>query len=122
MNVVHDLLQIVVSVFESGSGSRAVNPRHKCVQQLLAAFGLAGPKQTRQSEAQSASVEPLSDRELEVLQHIAEGLTNREIAERLYLSVYTVKAHARSIYDKLEANNRTQAVAKARELGILPRA
>jgi len=55
-----------------------------------------------------------------VLRQIAEGLTNREIADRLYLSVYTVKAHARSIYEKLEANNRTQAVAKARELGVLP--
>ena len=65
-------------------------------------------------------VEPLSERELEVLQYIAEGLMNREIADRLYLSLYTVKAHARSIYDKLDAHNRTQAVAKARELGVLP--
>jgi LuxR family maltose regulon positive regulatory protein len=48
------------------------------------------------------------------------GLTNREIAGRLYLSLYTVKAHARSIYDKLGASNRTQAVAIARELGFLP--
>ena len=90
-------------------------------QRLLAAFRPAGPAPTRQSEGQSASGEHLSERELEVLQYIAEGLTNREIADRLYLSLYTVKAHARSIYDKLEANNRTQAVAKARELGILPR-
>ena len=55
-----------------------------------------------------------------MLQHIAAGLTNREIAARLYLSLYTVKAHARSIYDKLDAHSRTQAVARARELGILP--
>ena len=65
-------------------------------------------------------VEPLSERELEVLQHIVEGLTNREIADRLYLSLFTVKAHARSIYDKLDAHSRTQAVARARELGVLP--
>ena len=51
---------------------------------------------------------------------IAAGLTNQEIAARLYLSLYTVKAHARSIYDKLDAHSRTQAVATARELGILP--
>ena len=63
----------------------------------------------------------LSSREIEVLQHIATGLTNREIAARLYLSLYTVKAHARSIYDKLDAHSRTQAVARARDLGILPR-
>ena len=63
----------------------------------------------------------LSDREVEVLRHIAAGLTNQEIAARLYLSLYTVKAHARTIYDKLDAHNRTRAVARARELGILPR-
>jgi LuxR family maltose regulon positive regulatory protein len=55
-----------------------------------------------------------------VLQHIAEGLTNQEIADRLYLSLYTVKVHARNIYSKLDANNRTQAVAKARDMGVLP--
>ncbi|MCC6189161.1 MAG: AAA family ATPase [Anaerolineales bacterium] len=91
------------------------------VQRLLAAFHPAAPAPTRPYAAQSTSAEPLSEREREVLHHIAEGLTNREIADRLYLSLYTVKAHARSIYAKLEANNRTQAVAKARELGILPR-
>ena len=62
----------------------------------------------------------LSKREVEVLQHIAAGLTNREIATRLYLSLYTVKAHARSINDKLDAHSRTQAAARARALGILP--
>lgn len=66
-------------------------------------------------------IEPLSHRELEVLQHIAEGLTNQEIADRLFLSLNTVKVHARNIYDKLGADNRTQAVAKAREAGVLPR-
>jgi LuxR family maltose regulon positive regulatory protein len=89
-------------------------------RQLLAAFSPAGPEQARRSAARSVSVEPLSGRELEVLQHIAEGLTNQEIADRLYLSLYTVKAHARSIYDKLDAHSRTQAVARARELGVLP--
>ncbi len=64
--------------------------------------------------------ELLSEREIEVLQHVAAGLTNREIAAVLYLSLYTVKAHARAIYDKLDAHSRTQAVAKARDLGILP--
>jgi len=64
-------------------------------------------------------IEPLSERELEVLQYIAEGLTNREIADRLYISLNTVKVHARNIYGKVNVNNRTQAVARARELGIL---
>ena len=70
---------------------------------------------------QSSLVEPLSERELEILQLIAEGLTNRQIADRLYLSINTVKAHARNIYSKLGVNNRTQSVAKARVLGVLPR-
>ncbi len=65
-------------------------------------------------------VEPLSERELEVLTLIAEGLTNREIAHRLYLSPNTVKVHSRNIYGKLDSHSRTQAVARARDLGILP--
>lgn len=65
-------------------------------------------------------LERLSEREIEVLQQIAIGLTDREIGERLYLSMYTVKVHARNIYAKLEVSNRTQAVARARTLGLLP--
>jgi len=64
-------------------------------------------------------IEPLSSREIEVLNLIAEGLTNPEIASRLYLSLNTIKVHSRNIYGKLGATNRTQAAAKARELGIL---
>jgi LuxR family maltose regulon positive regulatory protein len=55
-----------------------------------------------------------------VLQLIAEGLSNPQIASRFYLSLNTVKAHTRNIYGKLGVHNRTQAVAKARALGILP--
>jgi LuxR family maltose regulon positive regulatory protein len=68
----------------------------------------------------SALVEPLSERELEVLQLVAEGLTNREIASRLFLTLNTVKAHTRNIYGKLGVRSRTQAVARARALGVLP--
>jgi LuxR family maltose regulon positive regulatory protein len=62
----------------------------------------------------------LSAREGEVLRYIAAGLSNQEIATRLYVSKYTVKAHARTIYDKLEVHSRTAAVTKGRQLGILP--
>ena len=65
-------------------------------------------------------VEPLSPRELEVLQLIALGRTNQEIARQLVVSPGTVKAHTASIYGKLDVANRTEAVARARQLGILP--
>jgi LuxR family transcriptional regulator, maltose regulon positive regulatory protein len=65
--------------------------------------------------------EPLSQRELEVLQLIAQGLSNREISERLFLALDTVKGHNRRIYGKLLVQRRTEAVAKARALNILPR-
>lgn len=64
-------------------------------------------------------VEPLSPRELEVLQLIAEGLSNREICERLFLALDTVKGHNRRIFGKLQVQRRTEAVARARELGLL---
>jgi LuxR family maltose regulon positive regulatory protein len=64
-------------------------------------------------------VEPLSDRELEILQLIAQGLSNREISERLFLAVITVKGHNRNIFRKLQVRRRTEAVACARELGLL---
>lgn len=79
------------------------------------------PYDTRERVNQDYSlVEPLSDRELEVLSLIAQGLSNRDIAERLVISLSTVKGHAANIYGKLGVNKRTQAVARARILGILP--
>jgi LuxR family maltose regulon positive regulatory protein len=64
-------------------------------------------------------IEPLSDRELEVLHLVAQGLSNREIAEQLYLALSTVKGHNRVIYGKLGVQRRTEAVVRARELGLL---
>jgi LuxR family maltose regulon positive regulatory protein len=65
-------------------------------------------------------VEPLSERELEVLRLIALGKTNPEIAQQLVIARGTVKAHAAHIYQKLDVTNRTEAVARARQLGLLP--
>ncbi len=64
-------------------------------------------------------IEPLSRRELEVLHLIAQGLSNQEICERLFLALDTVKGHNRNIFDKLQVQRRTEAVARARELGLL---
>jgi LuxR family maltose regulon positive regulatory protein len=68
---------------------------------------------------QADMVEPLSERELDVLQLIAEGLSNQDIAERLFISLHTVKWHTGNIYGKLGVKNRTQAVARARALALL---
>lgn len=75
------------------------------------------PSGTRRDE--SGLIEPLSVREIEVLQSIGKGLSNQEVGRRLFISPHTVKAHTRNIYAKLDAHNRTEAVARARALGLL---
>jgi LuxR family maltose regulon positive regulatory protein len=64
-------------------------------------------------------VEPLSERELEVLRLMADGLKYKEIADKLVISVNTVRHHTRNIYGKLDVNSRAQSVARARDLGLL---
>ncbi len=94
------------------------------VVKLLAAFQDVTKDEGRTTELASvirpsSLVEPLSERELKVLQLIAQGLSNREISERLFLALDTVKGHNRRIYGKLQVQSRTEAVARARELGLL---
>ena len=64
-------------------------------------------------------IEPLSERELELLRLIAAGMTNRSIADELMVSVNTVKTHARNIYGKLGVGNRTEATSRARDLALI---
>jgi ATP/maltotriose-dependent transcriptional regulator MalT len=75
----------------------------------------------RKERAASAAplVEPLTEREAEVFELLASGRTNREIAADLYVTVGTIKAHTSNIYAKLQARNRAEALARARELGML---
>jgi LuxR family maltose regulon positive regulatory protein len=89
------------------------------VRRLLKVFSLEEPEQTKAQSPEQDLIEPLSNREIEILQLIAEGLTNLEIGAQLYLSLNTVKVHTRNIYGKLGVNSRTQAAARARTLGIL---
>src|SRR5262249_13207201 len=70
-------------------------------------------------ERSNALVEPLSARELEVLRLIATGRSNQAIAQTLIIAESTVKMHLKNIYGKLDAHSRTQAIARARELGLL---
>jgi NarL family two-component system response regulator LiaR len=62
----------------------------------------------------------LSKRELEVLQLMAEGLSNQQIAERLFVSLNTIKTHSGKVFEKLEVQRRTQAVDKAKKLRLIP--
>jgi LuxR family maltose regulon positive regulatory protein len=92
------------------------------VQRLLAAFPVEKPEQVHQAQSQSPEtewIEPLTDRELDILHLLAAGFTNPVIGSKLYLATNTVKAHLRNIYGKLGVNNRTQAVVRARGLGII---
>jgi LuxR family maltose regulon positive regulatory protein len=91
--------------------------------ELLAAFEAEEHKSADDSPLPPAQslTEPLSQRELEVLQLIAQGLSNREISQRLFLALDTVKGHNRRIFGKLSVQRRTEAVARARSLDILPR-
>ena len=74
----------------------------------------------RQSEITNQT--PLSDRELEVLTCLADGQTTSQIASRLFISENTVKTHVRHILEKMEASNRTEAVSKAIQLGLIQKA
>jgi LuxR family maltose regulon positive regulatory protein len=103
----------------SKAAARGIRPDYTA--KLLAAFeGGTTIDNRRPTTGQQASlVEPLSPRELEVLRLVAQGLSNHEICERLFLALSTVKGHNRNIYGKLQVTSRTQAVARARELGLL---
>jgi len=72
-------------------------------------------------DAGSRSDVLLSDREQDVLSLIAEGLSNQEIADRLVISLPTVKTHIGNIFNKLDVTSRTQALARASSLGLIPR-
>ncbi len=78
-----------------------------------------GRSQSLSRDEAETPVEALSNRELEVLRLIAAGLTNRQIAQELTIAVSTVKTHVKNIHAKLRVQNRTQAVARARELHLL---
>jgi LuxR family transcriptional regulator, maltose regulon positive regulatory protein len=88
---------------------------------LLAAFESEKQKSDDKPDLLPAQplIEPLSQRELKILQLIAQGLSNREIGERLFLALDTIKGHNRKIFDKLQVQSRTEAIARARELGLL---
>ena len=86
--------------------------------------GLTGPGSAPASQATTAPVTPviveqLSERERQVLHHVSGMLTTAEVASELYISINTVKSHLKSIYRKLAAGHRGEAVRRARQLGLI---
>jgi len=106
----------------SAAAARGMKPGYPGA--LLAAFAAERERGAEERSASAVSlsqalVEPLSARELEVLRLVSEGLSNQEIGERLFLALDTIKGHNRRIFDKLEVKRRTEAIARARELGLI---
>jgi LuxR family transcriptional regulator, maltose regulon positive regulatory protein len=92
------------------------------IRRILAAFAPAPAQGQRRRDptAQLEMVEPLTNREQEILELLARRLSDKEIAQALHISPYTVSKHTSNLYGKLQAAGRRQAVSKARALGILP--
>jgi LuxR family maltose regulon positive regulatory protein len=110
------LLSEVLATRQRGASAPADAVATHYLRRLLAALerdasGAASPPE--------GLLEPLTERELEVLQLVAAGKTNRQVATDLFVSVGTVKTHVNNVYRKLDAHSRTQAVSRARELGLL---
>jgi LuxR family maltose regulon positive regulatory protein len=109
----------VMAELLSAVAAQGIRPDY--VGKLLAAFEAEkrDSKDKTDPHPHQPLIEPLSQRELEILKLIAQGLSNREIGERLFLALDTVKGHNRKIFDKLQVQSRTEAIARARELGLL---
>jgi LuxR family maltose regulon positive regulatory protein len=101
------------------AASRGIRPDY--IARVLAVFEgeMKDEQPTASVPGSSFLIEPLSQRELGILKLIAQGLSNREIGERLFLALDTIKGHNRKIFDKLQVQSRTEAIARARELGLL---
>jgi LuxR family maltose regulon positive regulatory protein len=99
---------------ERQASSRGISPNY--VARLLAAFG---EEAELSSLATESLIEPLTEREMDVLRLVIAGLSNAEIAEELVIAVSTVKSHVNHIYGKLGVENRTQAVIRAQELALI---
>ena len=110
---VADLLEEIVAVQKQDRDDDEAGFSPAYAKKLLSAFKAVMPPKVE------GLLDPISERELEVLHLIAAGLSNKEIAAKLFISLNTVKTHTKNINSKLGVNSRTQAVAKAKKLKLL---
>jgi two-component system, NarL family, response regulator LiaR len=106
------IIAIMFTVLGVWAGLRLTRP--KVIREFV---DNSGPFQVNEANLQKLGI---SKREHEVLKLISEGLSNQEIAEKLFVSTSTVKTHASNIFSKLDATRRTQAVQRAKELRLIP--
>jgi len=118
IQIFHDLRDYVQELLSDYS-KKEIFDDQPFIQKIMEALSTTKDDVKSPATDQAVLIEALSEREIEVLQHIAEGKTNKEIASLLIVASGTVKAHTASIYRKLDAKNRTEAVAIARQMNIL---
>jgi DNA-binding NarL/FixJ family response regulator len=109
--------EMTAAIRTVASGGALIQP--SITRKVLAEFTRLATPQLHSSAKPQPLVEPLTDREMEVLKLLAEGLSNREIAERLIITEGTVKNHVSNLIAKLNVRDRTQAILKAQEFGLL---
>jgi LuxR family transcriptional regulator, maltose regulon positive regulatory protein len=114
------LLQRLIRTRQPGQAAAASRAAREHVNRVVKAFRFPMGRPERAAAVAMGPIEPLTKRELEVLGLIAAGRPNQEIADQLVVTLETVKKHTSHIFNKLGAANRTDAVARARELRLLP--
>ncbi len=114
---ISDTEELVKSVYKAALGESILEP--SVAARIVAEFAKLSSKESRRAVANARLIEPLNPRQLDILTAMAEGKTNQEIAKMLFLSEGTVKNHITSILDKLDVQNRAQAVSKAQEMGLV---
>jgi len=112
-NHVAELLEEILAVKKRKHDAAKAGFSLSYTQKIRSAFKTVKPPKIE------GLMDPISERELEVLHLIAAGLSNREIADKLFISLNTVKTHTKNINSKLDVSSRTKAVARAKELGLL---
>src|SRR2546423_3772999 len=100
-------------------GALGIRPKDWAIHDIAGAARMVGLGMTLFAPVAQARSGLLSERELEVLDLIGAGRTNKEIADKLYLSPHTVKDHTRALYRKIGARNRAEAILRAQRLGLL---